>query len=98
LAQELLPEKKAVVASLQETNRQAWTELMESRELLQNRVSFPRKVLMAGKHFRGDRGFRNGIAWLLTYFCPALHLKYIHFRLRSLARKPRVRREYSGQD
>jgi glycosyltransferase involved in cell wall biosynthesis len=87
LAQQVLPERKAVVASLQEINRRALMELMDSRELFQNNVSFPRKVLMAGKYFRGDGGFKKGVVWLLTYFCPSLYLKYIQFRLRGLAKK-----------
>jgi glycosyltransferase involved in cell wall biosynthesis len=87
LARLVLPEKRAVIVSLEETNRQALTELMEARELLQNRVSVRRKVRMAGKYFRGDGGLKKGIVWLLTYFCPSLYLKYIQFRARLLTRK-----------
>ena len=92
LAHHKLPERQAVISSLEEMNRRALADAMASRELLQNNVSFRRKVILAGKYFRNSRNFKPGLVWFLTYFFPSAYLTYIQVRT-ALARRNGLRLE-----
>jgi hypothetical protein len=93
LARQVLPEKQAIADWLEQINRRTWMELLDSRELLQNKVSFMRKLLMARKYFRGDGGFKKGTVWVLTYISPSVYLAYMQWRLHSIARKSEAYRD-----